>query len=106
MGSKYMYNLVINPRIIPQRYWLPGTKFDARPAGFWITNANNTLVGNHAVGGSFGYWYAIPIFPTGAFKTKKDVIIRRIPLAGFRGNVAHSATTVPFDLSIVVWWCA
>ena len=29
---------------------------DHQPSGFWITNVNNTFIGNVAVGHHFGFW--------------------------------------------------
>ena len=46
MNNYYAYNLAINPRRINSADFLPGTKFDDRPAAFWITNPNNTWIGN------------------------------------------------------------
>jgi len=36
---------------------------DSAPSVFWITNPNNSFVGNHAVGGKFGFWYSMPVNP-------------------------------------------
>ena len=32
---------------------------DYTPSGFWITNANNTFVGNVAIGHAYGYWIRV-----------------------------------------------
>lgn len=32
---------------------------------FWITNTQNRIVGNHAVAGYFGFWFAMPYHPIG-----------------------------------------
>lgn len=64
---------------------------DKRPATFWITNPDNTIVGNRAAGSdAFGFWYALPQHPTGLSSNETDVWPRRTPLKAFRGNVAHS----------------
>ena len=39
---------------------------DLWAAAFWITNPNNTIVNNKAIGGSHnGFWYNLPKRPTG-----------------------------------------
>ena len=45
---------------------------DLWAAGFWITNPDNVLVGNRAVGGTHkGFWYNMPKRPTGPSFTKQ-----------------------------------
>jgi cell migration-inducing and hyaluronan-binding protein len=66
---------------------------DARPATFWITNPDNTVRGNVAAGSTgWGFWYALPLHPTG-ISTTEAVWPRTTPLAEFSGNVAHSNRT-------------
>lgn len=44
----------------------PKQNDDITPAAFWVTNANNTLIGNHAAGGThFGFWYRMHSHPDG-----------------------------------------
>lgn len=68
---------------------------DTKPAVFWITNPENTYVHNHAVSGSFGFWYALAHWdlkdpkPVPDMSTK-DVIPIFVPLKKFAHNVAHS----------------
>ncbi len=63
---------------------------DTRPATFWITNPANTYRNNHAAGSrGFGFWYALPVSPTGLSVGQPD-LPRRTPLGEFSGNVAHS----------------
>jgi hypothetical protein len=39
---------------------------DLWASAFWITNPNNTITNNRAVGGSHnGFWYNLPKRPTG-----------------------------------------
>lgn len=64
------------------------------PAGFWVTNPDNDLVGNVAASSQgTGFWYALPERPTGLFHDLHgDAGIRpqHTPLGLFQGNVAHS----------------
>ncbi|MEO7157153.1 MAG: G8 domain-containing protein, partial [Vicinamibacterales bacterium] len=63
---------------------------DATPATFWITNPANVLRGNAAAGSTgFGFWFALPVAPTGLSTGQPDAP-RRTPLGEFRDNVAHS----------------
>ena len=63
---------------------------DARPATFWITNPDNSLVGNVAGGSDgFGFWYALPDNPRG-FSAGLPDRPNRTPLWEFADNVAHS----------------
>eukprot|EP00731_Ephydatia_muelleri_P028251 Em0019g1124a len=53
---------------------------DITPATFWIVNPNNTVRRNAAAGGThFGYWYRLPVNPTGPSATPL-VCPRGIPL--------------------------
>lgn len=67
---------------------------DTTPATFWITNPANILRGNVAAGSEgHGFWYDLPIHPTGANDTpasRAAVQPRRTPLGLFDGNTAHS----------------
>lgn len=71
----------------------PGSRLiptDESPATFWITNPNNSVVGNVAAGSeSFGFWYALPEYPIGMSAGAHDRPTRT-PLLAFRENVAHS----------------
>ena len=63
---------------------------DITPATFWIVNPNNTVRRNAAAGGThFGYWYRLPVNPTGPSATPL-VCPRGIPLGEFSNNSAHS----------------
>ena len=71
---------------------------DERPATFWITNPDNTLVGNVAAGSEgIGFWYALPKHPTG-LTNAEDIWPRMTPLGVFRGNVAHSNADVGLNV--------
>jgi cell migration-inducing and hyaluronan-binding protein len=64
---------------------------DRHPATFWITNPDNSFVGNHAAGSDdFGFWYSLPEHPLGLSNAEKDVSPRHTPLKLFASNVAHS----------------
>ena len=63
---------------------------DERPATFWVTNPDNSLVDNVAAGSdAFGFWYALPDVPRG-FSVGQPDRPNRTPLLAFTGNVAHS----------------
>ena len=63
---------------------------DDRPATYWVTNPNNSLVGNVAAGSEgIGFWYALPDAPIGLSTGQADRP-NRTPLWEFHGNVAHS----------------
>src|SRR5690606_37687880 len=61
---------------------------------FWITNPDNSYIGNVAAGSDqIGFWFAIPQHPTGAFEgteISKNTWPGRTRLREFRGNTAHS----------------
>ncbi|MBM3898536.1 MAG: G8 domain-containing protein [Gemmatimonadetes bacterium] len=63
---------------------------DDRPATFWVTNPDNSLIGNVAAGSdAFGFWYALPDNPRG-FSAGQPDRPNRTPLLAFTNNVAHS----------------
>ena len=68
---------------------------DVDPAVFWISNPNNTVINNAAVGGAFGFWFSLPMHPTGASEADyaSDLWVwpRYTPLATFDKNVGHSS---------------
>ncbi len=67
---------------------------DNTASTFWITNPDNTYVGNVAAGSeAIGFWFALPQHPTGAFLDRDGsdkIWPRRTKIREFRGNVAHS----------------
>ena len=70
--------------ILPTDDTFPG------PSSYWITNPDNLFENNVAAGSAgSGFWYALPENPTGP-SASKEIWPRFVPLAGFRGNVAHS----------------
>lgn len=63
---------------------------DITPAAFWITNPNNTVIGNTAAGGShFGFWYRIHAHPDGP-SFDSNICPQNHPLGIFANNTAHS----------------
>ena len=91
------HNLGINARGVaaPPEDPLQLLPTDSQPAVFWITNVNNTIINNTAVGGKFVYWFSMPEKPTGLSATKyaNDRFLRPIcqPLLQFDDNTAHGA---------------
>jgi cell migration-inducing and hyaluronan-binding protein len=61
---------------------------------FWITNPDNSYVGNVAAGSeSTGFWFALPEHPTGAFLNQPGsdkIWPRRTKVREFKGNTSHS----------------
>jgi hypothetical protein len=67
---------------------------DNTVAAYWITNPDNIFIDNVAAGSDEnGFWWSLPEHPQGAFEgsdTAKNTWPRRIRIAEFRDNVAHS----------------
>ena len=67
---------------------------DNTASTFWITNPDNSYVGNVAAGSDqIGFWIALPQHPTGEFEgteVSKNTWPRRTKLREFTGNTAHS----------------
>jgi len=67
---------------------------DNTVASFWITNPDNTYIGNVAAGSDAnGFWMSLPEHPNGAFLDSEDSLNtwpRNMRMREFRGNVAHS----------------
>ncbi|KAG8441692.1 hypothetical protein GDO86_010757 [Hymenochirus boettgeri] len=63
---------------------------DVTPAGFWVTNPNNTIRHNAAAGGThFGFWYRMHDNPDGP-SYDPNICQKRIPLGEFYNNTVHS----------------
>ena len=73
-------------------YARPGSLLpsDDSPASFWISNPDNSFIGNVAAGAAIGYWFTPPLHPTGPSATAA-VWPAYTPIRAFDGNVAHSA---------------
>jgi cell migration-inducing and hyaluronan-binding protein len=67
---------------------------DNTAATFWITNPDNTYIGNVSAGSeATGFWLAFPEHPTGKFEGTEIAAKtwpRRMQMREFSGNVAHS----------------
>jgi cell migration-inducing and hyaluronan-binding protein len=67
---------------------------DNTASTFWITNPNNIYRDNVAAGSDMvGFWFALPVHPTGQFEgseISKNTWIRRTKVGEFSGNTAHS----------------
>ncbi|KAL9656304.1 hypothetical protein ABK040_007917 [Willaertia magna] len=101
MGNKLINNIGIRPRpVADDKQIIPS---DSDVSVFWITNPNNTFIGNRAVGGRFGFWFTMPKDATGASAGKYGtenfyVRPRWQPLGAFKFNVAHSTTGNGFEI--------
>ncbi|KAM5157489.1 fibrocystin-L [Mantella aurantiaca] len=63
---------------------------DVTPAGFWVTNPNNTIRHNAAAGGThFGFWYRMHNNPDGP-SYDPNICQKRVPLGEFYNNTVHS----------------
>lgn len=95
-------NLVLTVNAVPEEHLL--LKHERGPAGFWLTNPDNTVRGNVVADTErIGYWFAIPEAPLGPNKSvpMKPFLL---PFGVFEDNVAHSTAEeglmfdlVPFD---------
>jgi len=87
-GNRLVGNLgVLTRRPLHQHRVIPS---DAKPATFWVTNPNNTLIDNVAAGSEgLGFWLAFPERPIGLSASSPERPSRQL-LREFRGNVAHS----------------
>ncbi|GAA0283737.1 hypothetical protein GCM10009127_26450 [Alteraurantiacibacter aestuarii] len=67
---------------------------DNTASTFWITNPDNIYRDNVAAGSDqIGFWFALPVHPTGQFEgteTSANTWPRRTAVREFSGNTAHS----------------
>lgn len=71
---------------------------DQIPATFWITNPNNTFIGNAAAGSrAYGFWYDLDPHPSGPSFTR-TVCPNQVPFGEFRDNVAHTNAEFGFRI--------
>lgn len=84
-GNMLQYNLAV---FVKQSTSLQND--DITPAAFWVTNANNTVQHNTAVGGThFGFWYRMHEHPDGP-SFDQNICPRKVPLGVFKNNTVHS----------------
>ncbi|XP_053349466.1 PKHD1 like 1, tandem duplicate 1 [Clarias gariepinus] len=63
---------------------------DVTPAGYWVTNPNNTIRHNAATGGThFGFWYRMHDHPDGP-SYDGNICQKMVRLGEFYNNTAHS----------------
>ncbi len=63
---------------------------DNTASTFWITNPDNSYIDNVAAGSEqTGFWYALPVHPTGLHHDP-NYWPRRMRVREFKGNTAHS----------------
>ncbi|KAI4871505.1 hypothetical protein NFI96_027165, partial [Prochilodus magdalenae] len=63
---------------------------DVTPAGYWVTNPNNTIRHNAAAGGThFGFWYRMHDHPDGP-SYDANICQKLVPLGEFYNNTVHS----------------
>jgi hypothetical protein len=99
-GNRINYNLVLRTRTAPaststERFLAteqgPKSFQDAGPSSFWITNPNNSFVGNVAAGSEgSGYWFALPEDPLHEPQQEPPYHPIEQPIGSFQGNTAHS----------------
>ena len=113
-GNQFIRNLGIQTKCHPTLPCIPTNLAPGRPVGasagqksehvlipsdntaatFWITNPDNIYRDNVAAGSDqIGFWFALPIHPTGEFEgtaVSANTWPRRTRLREFKGNVAHS----------------
>ena len=115
-GNQFVHNLGIMTKCHPTLPCQPsnlgpaGSKLAARGNGqaskdillpsdntastFWITNPDNIYRDNVAAGSDqIGFWFALPVHPTGQFEGTEqsaNTWPRRIAVREFSGNTAHS----------------
>eukprot|EP00004_Rigifila_ramosa_P012202 TRINITY_DN262_c0_g1_i1.p1 TRINITY_DN262_c0_g1~~TRINITY_DN262_c0_g1_i1.p1 ORF type:complete len:1255 (+),score=271.83 TRINITY_DN262_c0_g1_i1:3-3767(+) len=95
MYNTFIGNLAADSAPVPAGSPVQLLPTDDRPAMFWITNPYNTYRNNYASGGTFGFWFALPVRPNGLsinkYANTSLVYPRLLPLLEFSGNHAHSA---------------
>ncbi|KAL7551020.1 hypothetical protein ACHAWF_014219 [Thalassiosira exigua] len=89
-GNEFHYNLGAGTRSVQTT--IKDDESDDMPATFWLTNPNNTWIGNVAGGSSHsGFWFEVMALVRGPSRMKfPDMEPRYIPLKLFTNNTAHS----------------
>ena len=84
-GNTFDGNVAVNVKSIPG-----GLNTDFTAACFLISNPDNDIINNVAVGcDSHGFWFNLPIHPTGP-SLDDTVCLQNTPLGKFSRNTAHS----------------
>jgi hypothetical protein len=84
-NNNVFYNLIVQ---VQASHSILNT--DQTPAGIWLTNPNNKIVGNHIAGGArYGIWYDLQKNSIGPSASSAICPIHQ-KLGEFRDNVAHS----------------
>ncbi len=113
-GNRFIANLGIQTKCHPTLPCVPTNLAPGRPitgptgqaaehillpsdntvSTFWITNPDNVYRDNVAAGSDqIGFWFALPVHPTGAFEDTEisaNTWPRRTRVREFSGNTAHS----------------
>ncbi|EFC48803.1 hypothetical protein NAEGRDRAFT_46431 [Naegleria gruberi] len=95
VGNEFNNNLGVDPIPISRENPRQIILSDSDVSVFWITNPNNTFIGNHAVGGRFPFWFTMPTFPTGLSANRYaagSINPRTAPPKPFENNVGHSSS--------------
>jgi len=86
-NNKFLRNLAIGTYAT---YGMLDT--DQMPASFWVTNPDNTYIGNHAAGSDHcNFWFKLDDHPSGP-STTTSICPKGTKLGLFTDNVAHSGT--------------
>jgi len=91
--NRIEHNLIVSVR----RSW-SRLNTDTTPAGIWVTNPDNYVIGNHVAGSdAYGIWFDFQPHPTGPSATTL-ICPFGTPLGEFRDNVGHSVEKYGFRL--------
>lgn len=91
-------NRIENNLIVSVRRSWSRLNTDTTPAGIWVTNPDNYVIGNHVAGtDAYGIWFDFQPHPTGPSATTL-ICPFGTPLGEFRDNVGHSVEKYGFRL--------
>lgn len=91
-GNTFMYNLGAVGNAVEIR--ISDAESDTAPATFWITNPQNTWIGNVAAGAAHsGFWFEVTSRVRGPSRNMhEDMIPNKLDLLKFIDNVSHSSS--------------
>ena len=91
-GNSFMYNLGAVGHGVD--ILISDNESDNAPSTFWITNPQNTWVGNVAAGAAHsGFWFEVTSRVRGpSFNSHQDMIPNKLDLLQFTDNVSHSSS--------------